>query len=451
MPNLLVQPAQSDVSAIAVKNGVPIAPTVVVIYAGSVAGKGSPVYRNLFVRWDLTGIPAGSTINGCSVEFTSNTTRAAATTANVEFGWLKDDGKWTASGGFTTGNYASVNELPMARWGAGVSTDVTVWEGEAPGGTLATMPATSSGVKISFGDGTGVSPTDTVTGLTAQLQAAFDARGVDDAPVCFHICRIYDGNNTKQMDFRSNETATATQKPALYVNWTPPDPTSSFVVNPQAQDGGVTDMTVDIEGTFVGCFGGDVGSLTTWTSSIAGLLTTGTDLLETDLVVGAHTMTVVATSRYLNSGQDETNFDNSPISEGTFSGGTGHAASDVITLDTGETVTVDAVSSGVVTQFTLSEPVADDLQLGQTLSQSSTTGSGTGFSLLVENGNMTAQTDTTQFTITVYDIPDEMAEAIAAARSAGDQTSLQIAGGFLSAGAGGGSGEKGIAVIDALP
>ncbi len=58
-------------------------------------------------------------------------------------------------------------------------------------------------------------------------------------------------------------------------------------------------------------------------------------------------------------GQDETSYDGSPGTEGTFIGGfesatDTHAASDVLTMDDGSTITVDAVDgNGTVTQFTV--------------------------------------------------------------------------------------------------
>ena len=104
---------------------------------------------------------------------------------------------------------------------------------------------------------------------------------------------------------------------------------------------------------------------------------------------GSQTNTLIA-------GQTHSNFDNvSP--NGTFSGGTGHAVDDIITLVSGAAVTVDAVSSGVVTQFTIDKgngtlrPAAGDdgTQLVSTAdNQSSTTGSGTGFSLTPEYPNI---------------------------------------------------------------
>lgn len=89
-------------------------------------------------------------------------------------------------------------------------------------------------------------------------------------------------------------------------------------------------------------------------------------------------------------GQDETSYDNSPTTEGTFAGGTGHAVSDVITVTNGTTVTVDAVDGGnAVTQFTV-DATADTggNAATNTLSQTGTTGSGTGFSLTLDTDNL---------------------------------------------------------------
>lgn len=85
---------------------------------------------------------------------------------------------------------------------------------------------------------------------------------------------------------------------------------------------------------------------------------------------------------------DETFYDNSPTTEGTFSGGTGHAALDVITMSDGSTITVDAVSGGVVTQFTVETITTTPFVLGDTLTQSSTTGSGASFTLTPDIDNV---------------------------------------------------------------
>lgn len=82
--------------------------------------------------------------------------------------------------------------------------------------------------------------------------------------------------------------------------------------------------------------------------------------------------------------QDETLYE-------SFSGGTGHAVSDVISLSDGTTVTVNAETSGVVTQFTVSSGASTGAKAGDSLGQSSTTGSGTGFVLTLGVGNVSAR------------------------------------------------------------
>lgn len=89
--------------------------------------------------------------------------------------------------------------------------------------------------------------------------------------------------------------------------------------------------------------------------------------------------------------QDETSYDNSPTTEGTFSGGTGHTVGDVITLDDGwTTVLVDAVTTTpfVVTQFTVTSTRGRSATAGTAMTQSTTTGTGTGFSLTPDTDNI---------------------------------------------------------------
>jgi hypothetical protein len=92
---------------------------------------------------------------------------------------------------------------------------------------------------------------------------------------------------------------------------------------------------------------------------------------------------------FIINGQDETSYDNSPTTEGTFSGGTGHSVSDVLKLDGAIEVTVDAVSGGVVTQFTVdSTPGNGGRSASEVVNQRETTGSGTGFSLTLDTDNL---------------------------------------------------------------
>lgn len=89
--------------------------------------------------------------------------------------------------------------------------------------------------------------------------------------------------------------------------------------------------------------------------------------------------------------QDETSYDGSPATEGSFTGGTGHAAADVITLNDGTLVTVDVEAAGVVTEFTVTSLTAQSTNVasGTVLTQTSTTGSGTGFTMTLGDDNLT--------------------------------------------------------------
>ena len=87
--------------------------------------------------------------------------------------------------------------------------------------------------------------------------------------------------------------------------------------------------------------------------------------------------------------QDETSYDNSPTTEGTFGGGSGHAVSDVITLTNGVTLLVDAIGTTDVTQFTITSGATtkEAAPLEQVL-QASTTGSGINFVLQPDTDNL---------------------------------------------------------------
>ena len=91
-------------------------------------------------------------------------------------------------------------------------------------------------------------------------------------------------------------------------------------------------------------------------------------------------------------GQDETFYDGSPVTEGTFAAGTGHVALDTITLSDGSVITVDAVGGGgEVTQFTVTTANdATTFSTGDTLTQASTSGVGVGFTLTPGTDNKTA-------------------------------------------------------------
>ena len=89
--------------------------------------------------------------------------------------------------------------------------------------------------------------------------------------------------------------------------------------------------------------------------------------------------------------QDETYYDgDTDFLNGAFFGGTaGYVVSDTITLSDGSVVTVDAVAAGVVTAFTVTTSGETVVTEGVALTQTSTSGVGTGFTLTPEARNTT--------------------------------------------------------------
>lgn len=86
-------------------------------------------------------------------------------------------------------------------------------------------------------------------------------------------------------------------------------------------------------------------------------------------------------------GQTEADYDGAD-SNGSFSGGAGHVALDVITLSDGSTVRVDTVDGGEVTEFTVTGVGGANSSEGATLTQAGTTGAGTDFSLTLGGDNV---------------------------------------------------------------
>lgn len=113
---------------------------------------------------------------------------------------------------------------------------------------------------------------------------------------------------------------------------------------------------------------------------------------EITLTGGTFTEAAVLTVAKLSTiaGQDETNFGGGEFI-GTFSGGSGYDAADTITLSDGTVVTVDAVATaGDVVMFTVTSataPKSAGFGNAATLTQSSTSGSGVGFTLSPQRTN----------------------------------------------------------------
>jgi hypothetical protein len=100
-----------------------------------------------------------------------------------------------------------------------------------------------------------------------------------------------------------------------------------------------------------------------------------------------------SSANYLIPNQDETRYDGAPSEDGAFFGGTsGYVVSDTITLSDGSVITVDAVAVGVVTGFTVTTSGATTIVEGVALTQTGTSGGGSGFTLTPEENNTTAGT-----------------------------------------------------------
>ena len=93
--------------------------------------------------------------------------------------------------------------------------------------------------------------------------------------------------------------------------------------------------------------------------------------------------------------QTQANYGNSPTTEGSFTPGTGYANGNTITLSDGTIVTVVTQTAGAVATFTVnSAPSAGTVTNNASLTQSSTTGSGTGFELILDGDNQAVHTVT---------------------------------------------------------
>ena len=84
--------------------------------------------------------------------------------------------------------------------------------------------------------------------------------------------------------------------------------------------------------------------------------------------------------------QDETNYDGAG-NNGTFVGGGSYVALDTITMSDGTVITVDLVSVGVITEFTVTTAGTNNVA-GTVLTQSSTSGGGSAFTMTTGTANI---------------------------------------------------------------
>lgn len=126
-----------------------------------------------------------------------------------------------------------------------------------------------------------------------------------------------------------------------------------------------------------------------------------TKIHRIELVNGATTATAAiaihdfATVFTLVAAQTQADYDNSPTTEGTFVAGSGYAATDTITLSDGSLITVDTVTAGAVATFTVTTVGTGSAGplTNVALTQSSSSGAGTGFTLTPDTGNLTNASD----------------------------------------------------------
>ncbi len=175
-----------------------------------------------------------------------------------------------------------------------------------------------------------------------------------------------------------------------------------------------------IEGTFIGGNDYFVGEVTT--------LSNGTTVLVDTVDAGQQRFVI-------QSGQDETNYDNTPVSEGTFDGGLGFTPSPgiddgaTITLNDGTVITIDNVAGGgAVDQFTVtsgstSSSASTGLTRGQLTTQSST---GIGFTLTPDTANETIVGPVTEFTVTASGSDFFLAQSLVQTTTTGIGTSFSL-------------------------
>jgi len=123
-------------------------------------------------------------------------------------------------------------------------------------------------------------------------------------------------------------------------------------------------------------------NITTWTFASATAIADSRRVVTgSAFATEGEVPTLTATGGSIIDAQDETSYDGSPATEGSFTGGTGHAATDVLTMSDGTTITVDTVSSGVVTEFTILVPASASNVAGTQLTQSASDAAGIDFTL----------------------------------------------------------------------
>jgi hypothetical protein len=158
------------------------------------------------------------------VGYATGDANSTAFTLSGGFMSLEQSGSddWEDSGGFA--NWADADSVLFAEWDNGDETDASVWHGASPAFSGETMAIeTSAGAEWSIGDGETLTPTNVVSGMTAQLKSyllaseSFRGQRVAGAiPVCFQLFRPY---SVTQNSNQTIYTETYGTSPQLVVEW----------------------------------------------------------------------------------------------------------------------------------------------------------------------------------------------------------------------------------------
>jgi hypothetical protein len=146
--------------------------------------------------------------------------------------------------------------------------------------------------------------------------------------------------------------------------------------------------------------GGTNGTFVRGDDYVVGEVITLNDTPGSTITVDAITTTGYVTT----AGQTQANYDDvvpSATANGSFTGGSGYADGDTITLNDGTLITVVTAAAGVVTVFTVTTASTSSASSsGATRVQSSTSGSGVGFTLTTDTNNEILVGQVTQFSVT---------------------------------------------------
>jgi len=254
--------------------------TVQNMQIGSVGSK-NPLWYCAHTRFDLTGLPAGVTITGVAIRYTTGAYQGGG--FPVEGGFIKRDGVWDGASAFQ--GYPNSLTLPIGQRNSGSVSYPEVYVGDAPGfSNLTTMTQTVRGGEYGFGEG--LPAYQDAPGLLAQFQAALDSQG-DDPVVCFHWYRFGPGLMAEYWQSIAAANNTTFAHPAIEVEWTGGNEAPSVSITSPAGPIVVDDgEDVTLAGTATDAEDGDLSASIDWSSDLDGALGTGASIVVDSLSAG---------------------------------------------------------------------------------------------------------------------------------------------------------------------